>query len=99
MAVLTLTVPASLATLAGSGAERGGGSARSVRLDASDWAGAVAEIRARFPRLAERVLTGCGRVRPGFVLVVNDVITPAQEIEPAIRAHDEVVLLAQIAGG
>jgi hypothetical protein len=72
---------------------------RTFTVDADDWTGTVAVLRARFPRLAERVLTDVGTVRPGFLVAVNDVVGTGDEPVPVIRPGDELFLLAQISGG
>jgi hypothetical protein len=95
--VLTLTISASLSALVGSAA--GNNSIRSVQIEADDWTMAVAAIRAQFPRLAERVFTDTGRIRPGFLVAVNDVVSSCGEEVPDIRPGDEVFMFVQIAGG
>jgi hypothetical protein len=72
---------------------------RAFTVDADDWSGTVAVLRARFPRLADRVLTEAGTVRPGFLVAVNDVVGTGDEPVPVIRPGDELFLLAQISGG
>jgi class I fructose-bisphosphate aldolase len=97
--MLTLTVAAPLAPLITTGPDTGDGRpGRTVQLEGGDWAAATAEIRTRFPRLAERVLTDTGGVRPGFLLVVNDTVAGSPEA-PQVKAGDEVFLLVQVAGG
>jgi hypothetical protein len=72
---------------------------RSFIVDADDWAGTVAVLRTRFPRLADRVLTEAGTVRPGFLVAVNDVVGTGEEPVPPVSPGDELFLLAQISGG
>lgn len=103
--MLTLTLTASLAALLpaepavpGGPGSPDGRHGRTVVIDAEDWAGTVQQIRARFPRLADRVLTPADEVRIGFLVAVNDVVGAPGE-RPRVRAGDEVFLFAQIAGG
>jgi molybdopterin converting factor small subunit len=93
--MLTLAMSAPLAALL-TDPDADHGLIRPVRIDADDWAGAVAEIRARFPRLAARVFTDAGRVRPGFLVAVNEQVAGDA---PDVHPGDEVFLLVQIAGG
>jgi molybdopterin converting factor small subunit len=94
--MLTVTLSAGLASLVPPDALAAGPNRRTLRVDADDWPGAVAALRAAFPHLAERVLTEAGTVRPGFLVVVNDVVG---ETAPLVRPGDELFFLAQISGG
>ena len=96
MLSLTLSVP--LAALVPKREQAGAGTRYTTSLEASSWAEAIAEIRRRFPVLAERVLAQDGTVCGGFVLVVNDEVAPRGSV-PQVRQGDELALIAQIAGG
>lgn len=96
MLSLTLAVP--LAALLPEQEHGTAGRRCSTSLDASSWAEAVMEIRRRFPALAERVLAQDGSIRGGFLLVVNDEVTPRASL-PLVSQGDELALIAQIAGG
>jgi molybdopterin converting factor small subunit len=93
---LTLAVP--LASLLPKQEQAAMGTRHSTNLEASSWAEAIAEMRCRFPTLAERVLARDGSVRGGFVLVVNDEVAPRGSL-PHVSQGDELALIAQIAGG
>ena len=96
MLSFTLAVP--LASLLPKPEQAAVGPRRSTNLEASSWAEAIAEMRCRFPTLAERVLARDGSVRGGFVLVVNDEVAPRGSL-PHVSQGDELALIAQIAGG
>lgn len=96
--MLSLTLSAPLAALVPEREQAGTGTRYATSLEASSWAEATAEIRHRFPVLAERVLAQDGTVCGGFVLVVNDEVAPRGSI-PQVRQGDELALIAQIAGG
>jgi hypothetical protein len=96
MLSMTLAVP--LAALLPEREQATAGRSHSTKLEASSWPGAIAEMRRRFPVLAERVLTQDGAVRGGFVLVVNDEVAPRGAL-PEVCEGDDLALIAQIAGG
>jgi hypothetical protein len=93
---MTLAVP--LASLLPEREQVTAGRRYSTKLEASSWDGVIAEMRRRFPILAERVLTQDGSVRGGFVLVVNDEVAP-RGVLPQVSEGDDLALIAQIAGG
>jgi sulfur carrier protein ThiS len=74
-------------------------SRRVVNLEADSWREVVREVRERFPKLSEHVLTDSGQVAPGFALVVNDEVMPRHAASAAVRGGDEIALIAAIAGG
>ena len=95
---ISLTLPAHLASLLARDQDPGAGRSRSVRLDAATWTDLARDIHARFPALAERVLDGTERIRPGFALVVNDdVVHDCSGV--VFSEGDDVVLIAVMAGG
>jgi hypothetical protein len=74
-------------------------SPRSVVLDATSWPEAAKELRARFPVLADQILSDFDRIKSGFVLVVNDEITTNDDAQRVLDPTDRLYLIAQIAGG
>jgi molybdopterin converting factor small subunit len=71
---------------------------RSVSLTARIWPEVTHEIRERFPRLADRVLTESGGIARGFALAVNDEIMPVGQ-RPSLKDGDEICIIVQLAGG
>jgi molybdopterin converting factor small subunit len=74
-------------------------SRNTVVLAACSWSHAVAEVRARFPELADRVFTSSGSVAPGFILVVNSEVVPQGSMPGELGADDELALIPGLAGG
>jgi hypothetical protein len=70
----------------------------SLSLEANSWCEAAAEMRRRFPALAERVLSDDDFIRNGFLLVINDEVA-LRGSYPHVTPGDELTLIAQIAGG
>ena len=75
------------------------GRSNSLALQEGSWAEVAAELRRRYPALAERILTQTGCVAGGFALVVNDSVVRRPEPSLSLRAEDEIYLIAAIAGG
>ncbi len=94
-----LVLPSTLANLLPQPERHDARAPRSVALSARSWPELVGELRERFPRLAERVVTESGGVAMGFVLVVNDEVQPDSGVPFDLGEEDEVCLLAAIAGG
>lgn len=98
--MITLTLSAPLARLMPDSASSNGGRPRSVRLDARNWRELAAEMRARYPLVAKRVLTDAGMLTPGFVLVVNDQAVPTHSSSAyEVSDGDDVAVIAALAGG
>jgi hypothetical protein len=97
--MLTLTLTAALFSLLPEHERVNAGPGREVSVDASNWSETVAQIQARFPRLAARVLDGSGAVKPGFLIAVNNQVPSSNAELPDVTKGDEVFLFAQIAGG
>lgn len=72
---------------------------RIVLLDPGSWMEIVQEIRERYPRLAERVLTDSGATARGFALVLNDAILQSSDSSLRFSSGDEISIIAMIAGG
>jgi molybdopterin converting factor small subunit len=70
-----------------------------VALAAGSWSNVVDEVRARFPELADRVLTNAGTVAPGFILVVNGEVLPRGTTPADLEPDDELALIPGLAGG
>ncbi|MBV9957663.1 MAG: MoaD/ThiS family protein [Acidobacteria bacterium] len=71
----------------------------SVSLNSGSWKDLVLEIQARFPLLAERVLTESGSLASGFVLAVNDEIIRRDFDSLKFNGGDEFSIIAAMAGG
>ena len=98
--MITLTLPVPLARLMPDSASSNGGRPRSVRLDARNWGEFADEMRARYPLVANRVLTDAGTLTPGFVLVVNDQALPAHSPRAyEVGDGDDVAVIVALAGG
>jgi len=98
--MITLTLPVPLARLMPDSVSSNGGRPRSVRLDARNWPELADEMRARYPLVAERVLTDAGTLTPGFVLVVNDQAVPTHNSSAyEVGDGDEVAVIVALAGG
>lgn len=97
--MIKLVLPSSLVALVPEAERPDRRSARSLALDAESWRDVVVEVRARFPVLADRVLTESDSVAAGFALVVNDEIVPVQQAAMEVHDSDEISLLPVIAGG
>jgi hypothetical protein len=70
-----------------------------VSLDASSWPEFAAEVMARFPALADQILSDRGSIERGFLLVVNGDVSRSG-IEPLVLCPtDRLYVIAQIAGG
>jgi molybdopterin converting factor small subunit len=72
---------------------------RSVALTSRFWSEAVGEIRERFPRLADQVLTESGRIARGFVLAVNNEVVLDDQGASHVTDGDEICIIVQLAGG
>jgi sulfur carrier protein ThiS len=72
---------------------------RSVALASRLWPEAVSEIRERFPRLADQVLTESGRIARGFVVAVNNEVVPGDRGVSHVTEGDEICIIVQLAGG
>ncbi len=94
-----LTVSAPLMALLPMDHRGSGRHHRSVDVSAASWPQLATELRARFPALAERVLTASDELASGFVLVVNDEVLASRVATGVFRDEDEVCFIAAIAGG
>jgi molybdopterin converting factor small subunit len=79
--------------------ELGQSSRKTLSVGPGPWPEIVAELRARFPRLAERVLTASGTIGDGFALVVNNEAIQRDCAGLELRNGDEFSIIAAIAGG
>jgi hypothetical protein len=96
--MIKLRLPAPLVRLLPSTDRSGGGHHwETVLLDVSSWAELTKEMRDRFPLLADQVLTEDGRVRRGFILVVDDEVMSSRVVD--LAPDSEVCLVAAVAGG
>jgi molybdopterin converting factor small subunit len=98
--MITLVLPSSLTSLMPDLLRADHVRPESVCLNAASWMELTDEIRTRFPRLADRVLTPSGTLTSGFVLVVNDVAVPARGREvDKVHDGDEIAIIPALAGG
>ncbi|WP_026360893.1 MoaD/ThiS family protein [Amycolatopsis nigrescens] len=97
--MVTFTLAASLAGFLPERERAGMPAHCSLTIDANNWPEAVAQLRSRCERLGEHVFDGAGRLRPGFLVAVNDVVASRREGPGRLRPGDELFLFAQIAGG
>jgi len=89
-ASVTVQLPASLATLA----------AASVVVGADTVAGALSEMRDRFPRLAPRLCDASGQPHPFVALYVNArPVRLAGGLAAPLADGDEIRVVTAIAGG
>jgi hypothetical protein len=72
---------------------------RSLPLSARDWPEATRELRARFPQLAQRILTESGSIAEGFLVALNGTLLGCSESPSNLAAEDEIHVIAQLAGG
>jgi hypothetical protein len=72
---------------------------RSLALAAGDWSEATRELRARFPQLAQRILTESGSLAEGFVVALNGALLDRGESPSKLREGDQLHVFAQMAGG
>jgi len=70
-----------------------------VLVSPCSWEEFVRELRARHPRLAEKVFVNPSRIASGFALVVNDEIVQGNHDALHFRSGDEMCILATFAGG
>ena len=98
--MIRLTLPSSLGDLLYEDGSMKGRPRRptSVTLDVESWDQVAREIRSRFPRLADRVLTESGMLAQGFLLALNDDVIPSGAAF-VLDSGDELYLFAQVAGG
>jgi molybdopterin converting factor small subunit len=98
--MITLTLPAPLASFMPHAGSPGHRRPRSVLLTAQNWTELIAELRGRFPLLAEHVLTASDALAAGVVLVINDeAMTSHGAGDYDVHDGDEIALISAIAGG
>lgn len=96
---MKLTVPASLAGTLPAAEQTRRGTRTSVPLTPGSWQQITGEIRARFPLLAERILTEPSGLTRGFVLVVNGQVIKSEYTSLEFGNEDELFILPAMAGG
>jgi sulfur carrier protein ThiS len=72
---------------------------KSLSLSARTWPEATRELRARFPQLAQRILTESGSLAEGFLVALNGSLLPRGESPRAFGGDDDIHVIAQMAGG
>jgi len=72
---------------------------RSLSLSAPTWPEATHELRARFPQLAQRILTETGSLAEGFLVALNGTLLARGESPRDLGTEDEIHVIAQMAGG
>jgi hypothetical protein len=69
-----------------------------ISMEPGPWDHFTAQLQARFPDLAARVLTDSGELARGFALVVNG--RPARDSRlPHLEVDDDLAIIPYIAGG
>lgn len=74
-------------------------SRKTLSFEPGSWPQLVEELRRRYPRLGERVLTDSGTIGNGFVLIVNDEVVKRDCTALQLHDGDECWIIAAIAGG
>lgn len=69
-------------------------------LAAATWTEFVSELRARFPTLANRIITEADALSSGYALVINDEVTQSH-LAPSLTfdSSDQILVIAALAGG
>jgi hypothetical protein len=71
-----------------------------IPVDAATVAGAILEISAAYPDLAERLVDRRGTLRAHLSATVGDRVIPHEALDTTpIEADDEIVVLVALAGG
>jgi molybdopterin converting factor small subunit len=95
----SITLSASLFTLVPEQERAHACARRSLSLDACTWPEATRELRARFPQLAQRILTESDSLAEGFLVAVNGALLAGTDPPRNLAAADEIHVIAQMAGG
>jgi sulfur carrier protein ThiS len=74
-------------------------SPRTVQLNPGSWEQVAREIQARFPHLAERVLSESTRLSTSCLLAVNGEVVKNGYAALHFHSGDEIAIIAAMAGG
>jgi hypothetical protein len=96
--MIILRLSASLSSLLPAQEHDKGARRTAIDVDATNWSETANEILRRFERLAAHMFEVTGRLRPGVLVAVNDVVTAPGRV-PHVSQGDEVYLFQQMAGG